>query len=99
MAYERKEISVEMREAFLYAQMQGLPYELVQAPAVSGAQSYPQLFVAAKSEERRLAALTKRQQLQTGKFAPNTVKQSPWRLGGSDGASRDKRTTKWADQE
>ena len=78
MAHGREEISVETRGAFLYAQMQeGLHYELMQAPAVSGAQSYSQLCIAAKSEERRLAALKKRQQLQTEKFASKTSKQLP----------------------
>ena len=58
--------SPETREAFLLAQLQeGLRYDLMKAPSVSGVLSYPQLCVAAKSDERRLATLRKRQQLRT----------------------------------
>ena len=40
------------RDALLYVQLQeGLKYELMKAPAVSGVLDYPTLCVAAKSEE------------------------------------------------
>lgn len=62
---------MEAREVFLYARTQeGLHYELMQAPVVLGAQSYSQLCVAAKGEERRLAALRKRQQLHIERLLP-----------------------------
>ena len=56
----------------MYAQLQeGLRYELLQAPAVSGAESYTQLRIAAKSEERRLAVLQKKRQYPSGDSPPN----------------------------
>ena len=46
----------------LYAQLQeGLLYSLMESPAVSGAQNYKELCLAAKREERRLAKLKKKQ--------------------------------------
>ena len=53
----------ETRDALLYAQLQeGLKYDLMKAPTVSGALDFRALFVGAKSEERRLAELQKRRQ-------------------------------------
>ena len=47
----------------LYGQLQeGLSYSLMESPLVSGAQSYRELCIAAKKEERRLAELQKNQQ-------------------------------------
>ena len=47
----------------LYGQLQeGLSYSLMESPAVSGAQNYKELCLAAKREERRLAELKKKQQ-------------------------------------
>ena len=67
LAYCRETLSKETRDALLFAQMQdGLKVEL-QAPAVSGAQGYEQLWVCAKNEERRLSALKKCQELTDGK--------------------------------
>ena len=49
----------ETRDALFYAQLQeGLKYDLMKAPAVSGALNYQALCVAARSEER-LAELQK----------------------------------------
>ena len=65
-AYGNDTMLPETRDALLYAQLQeGLKYELMKAPAVSGALNYRALCVAAKSEERRLAELQKRRQYQT----------------------------------
>ena len=47
----------------LYGQLQeGLLYCLMESPAVSGAQNYKELCVAAKREKRRLAELQRKQQ-------------------------------------
>ena len=60
-AYGHDSMLSETRDALLYAQFQeGLKYELMKAPAVSGASDYQTLCVAAKSEEQRLAELKKR---------------------------------------
>ena len=65
-AYGNDSMLAETRDALLYAQLQeGLKYELMKAPAVSGALDYHTLCVAAKSEERRLAELQKRRQYQS----------------------------------
>ena len=65
-AYGHDTMLPETRDALLYAQLQeGLKYDLMKAPAVSGALNYQALCVAAKSEERRLAELQKRRQYQS----------------------------------
>ena len=47
----------------LYGQLQeGLLHTLMESPAVSGAQNYKELCIAAKREERRLAELKRKQQ-------------------------------------
>lgn len=56
-------MSLETRDTLLHGQLQdGLRQELTRAPAVSGAQSYNELCLAARNEEKRLAELRKRQQ-------------------------------------
>ena len=63
VAYGREGMSSETRDTLLHGQLQdGLKHELMRAPAVSGAQSYPELCLAARNEEKRLAELKKRQQ-------------------------------------
>ena len=62
IAYSKDAMSVDTRDALLYGQLQeGLRYELMRAPSVSGAQNYNELCVAAKNE-KRLAELRKRHQ-------------------------------------
>ena len=62
-AYGRDGMSSETRDTLLHGQLQeGLQYELMKSPAVSGAQGYQELCLAAKNEERRLAELGKRRQ-------------------------------------
>ena len=62
VAYGRDKMSVETKEAILFGQLQeGLRIELLCGPAVSGALGYKELCEAAKSEERRLSELKKRQ--------------------------------------
>ena len=64
-AYGHDTMLSETRDALLYAQLQeGLKYDLMKAPAVSGALNYQALCVATKSEERRLAELQKRKYYQ-----------------------------------
>ena len=58
LAYGRDKMSDETRETLLHSQLQeGLSYELMKAPAVSGSHGYPELCLAARNEERRLAEL------------------------------------------
>ena len=62
-AYGREQMTEETKKTLLHGQLQeGLKYVLMKAPAVSGAQDYQGLCMAAKNEERRLSELTKRQQ-------------------------------------
>ena len=63
VAYGRDGLSVETRQTLLYSQLQeGLRYSLIKSPAVSGADSYSQLCIAAKHEEKHLSELSRRQQ-------------------------------------
>ena len=55
-------MSLETTQTLLHGQLQeGLRYNLMKAPAVSGAQTYPELCIAAKNEEKRQVELKKRQ--------------------------------------
>ena len=63
VAYGREDMSVETRDTLLHGQLQdGLKHDFMQAPAVSGAQTYRKLCLAARNEKKRLAELKKRQQ-------------------------------------
>ena len=65
IAYGQDGMSLETRQTLLHGQLQeGLRYNLMKAPAVSGAQTYPELCMAAKNEEKRQAELKKRQEYQ-----------------------------------
>ena len=56
----------ETRDVSLNAQLQeGLKYEIMKGPTVSGALNYWALCMDAKSEERRLTELQKRRQYQS----------------------------------
>ena len=58
-------MSQETCNALLHGQLQdGLRYKIMKVPAVSGAQSYPELCLASWNEEKRLLELKKRQQYQ-----------------------------------
>ena len=58
IAYGHEGLTPETRDAFLYSQLQaGLKLILMESPAVSGSQTYKQLCVAAKQEEKRLMEL------------------------------------------
>ena len=70
----------------LHGQLQdGLKYELMRAPAVSGAQKYAKLCLAARNEEKRLAELKKRQQYKKENAIGNQSGKKP-----SVESSRDK---------
>ena len=57
-------LSIPTRDALLYSQLyDGLRYNLMRGPTVSGSQNYRELCVAARGEEHRLAALQQRHQL------------------------------------
>ena len=63
VAYGRDSMSQETRNALLHGQLQdGLRYEIMKAPAVSGAQTYSELCLASRNEEKRLLELKKRLQ-------------------------------------
>ena len=61
VAYGRDPMLTETRDTLLHSHLQeGLQYDLLKGPAVSGAQSYQGLCLAAKNEEKRQAELRKR---------------------------------------
>ena len=63
LAYGRDGMSCTTRETFLHSQLQeGLLYKLMKSPAVSGAQRYTELCLAARNEEKRQDELEKRRQ-------------------------------------
>ena len=65
IAYGHDSMSTETRDTLLHGQLQeGLLHEVMRAPAVSGAQTYKELCLAARNEEKRLAELRKRKQYQ-----------------------------------
>ena len=64
LAYGKDSLHSDTRDALLYSQLyDGLRYNLMRGPAVSGSQNYKELCVAARGEEHRLAALQQRHQL------------------------------------
>ena len=76
IAYGRDGMSVETRNTLLHSQLQeGLCYNILKAPAVSGAQSYRELCLAAKNEEKRQAELEKRVHYRRGD--PNRQVRKP----------------------
>ena len=62
-AYGRDGMSEETHGTLLHSQLQeGLHYEIIKAPAVSGSHGYQELCLAVKNEEKRLVELVKRRQ-------------------------------------
>lgn len=60
--YGHEGISDETRDTLLHGQLQeGLCYAVMKAPAVSGSRTYPELSLAARNEEKRLAELARRE--------------------------------------
>ena len=68
IAFGHDPMSTETRDVLLYGKLQdGLWIDLVsKAPAISGAQNYQELCIAAKNEEQCLAELKKRRQYAKG---------------------------------
>ena len=63
LAYGRDGLSEETRGILLHGQLQeGLRYDIMKAPAVSGSHRYRELCLASRNEEKRLAELAKRRQ-------------------------------------
>ena len=97
-AYGRDPMSSETRDTLLLCQLQeGLRYELMKAPAVSGATKYQELCTAARNEEKHLAELKKRQeynkpkptrphqtQAEDARPGSNTSTRSPVNPGGAE---------------
>ena len=78
LAYGRDPMSQETRQMLLYGQLQeGLRDEMMKSPAVSGALSYPELCLAAKSEEQRQAELKRRQQYRRAEQSKGDTHPSP----------------------
>ena len=87
IAYGRDPMSSETRDTLLYGQLQeGLRYELMKAPAVSGATKYRELCVAAKNEEKRQAELRRRQQ-----YSKSTHSRQPQNEGARNTANSSQR--------
>ncbi len=62
LAYGGDSLTCETRDTMLHGQLHGgLRYDVVKSPAVSGAQSYQELCLAARQEEKRVAELRRRQ--------------------------------------
>ena len=79
VAYGCEGMSSETRDTLLFNQMQeGLRYELMETPAVSGATDYKQLCLASRNEEKRLVELKKRR-----KFATKSKTESPRSINGA----------------
>ena len=67
LAYGKDDLRSETKETMLYSQLQeGLLLSLVRSQSVSGCQTYKELCVAAKQEEKRLADVSRRQHYQQG---------------------------------
>ena len=70
-------MSEDTRNILLYGQLnEGLKYNLIKSPAVSGASGYQQLCIAARNEERSQNDLIKRQQYQQGEQRTNRTEKS-----------------------
>ena len=71
-------MSKETRDILLHSQLQeDLRQEIMSSPAVSGAQNYKALCLAAKNEERRLAELRRRRQYHKNPTPPKKVDDAP----------------------
>ena len=82
--FGHERLSNETRDMLLYGQLQeGLLYSLLESPAVSGAQNYKELCLAAKREERRLNELKKKQQYLLKTDRPQTSYQPKKQYSGS----------------
>ena len=63
VVYGKDDLNTATHDELLYGQLyEGLRYDIMLSPAVSGSQGFKELCTATKGEERRLAALRQRQQ-------------------------------------
>ena len=77
-AYGHEGMSDETRDTLLHSQLQeGLSYALMKAPAVSGSRMYPELCLAARNEEKRLAELAKRREYHRDQMTFRPKEQGP----------------------
>ena len=61
LAYGRDSMSEETRGTLLHGELQeGLHYDIMKAPAVSGSHGYKELCLTSRNEEKRLPELAKR---------------------------------------
>ena len=94
LAFGHDPMSAETRDVLLYGKLQdSMRVDLVsKVPAISGTQSYKELCIAAKNEERRLAELKWKTQY-TKKFStqfsyPQTNTNSQWQDSGTKRMTR-----------
>ena len=67
LAYGRDRMLMETRNTLLHSQLQeGLLDAILQTPTVSGAQTYEELCLAAKNEEKRQANMKRREKYRKG---------------------------------
>ena len=91
LAYGRYGMSEETRGTLLHGQLQeGLRYEIMRAPAVSGSHGYKELCLASRNEEKRLVELKRRQY-----WKP--LQRSTFRRMDDDQMSQDR--TPWLSQD
>ena len=89
IAYGRDDLNTAARDALLYGQLyEGLRYEIMLSPAVSGSQGYQELATAAEAEERRLAALKQRQRYSKPPGNDNSTSPPPLTPTGNQSTSR-----------
>ena len=90
MAYGKDSLHSDTRDALLYSQLyDGLRYNLMRGPAVSGSQNYRELCVAARGEEHRLAALQQRHQLKPPNETSGRLKKPDAGQTNSRGSNQD----------
>ena len=99
ITYGRDPMSGETRDTLLHGQLQeGLRQAIMSAPAVSGAQSYKGLCLAAKNEERRLSELRKRRQYHKAAPPPRRNEGTPPKFQESRARHCEDTTPHYADQ-
>ena len=94
IAYGRDDMSEDTRSTLLYGQLQkGLCYGMMKSPGVSGAQSYKELCVAVRNEEKRQVELRKKQKygakaVPVGGAVTSAGQERTFRPRGSRGPER-----------
>lgn len=101
VAYGKDGMSEDTRSILLYGQLQeGLCYDVIKSSGVSGAQSYKELCLAARNEEKRQLELQKKQMYDSrggktstghGTTPPSYGRQKPEGRGASSSTGSDDR--------